>query len=76
MKFTDMLQHCWDVNQSLLCVGLDPDPKRFPKQFGKQQACHPGLLLGHRNRPEIWSVPLNRRLLTLLLPARKISSKN
>ena len=32
MKFTDMLQHCWDVNQSLLCVGLDPDPKRFPKQ--------------------------------------------
>ena len=33
MKFTDMLQHCWDVNQSLLCVGLDPDPKRFPKQF-------------------------------------------
>lgn len=33
MKFTDMLQHCWDVNQSLLCVGLDPDPKRFPRQF-------------------------------------------
>ena len=33
MKFTDMLQHCWDVNQSLLSVGLDPDPKRFPKQF-------------------------------------------
>ena len=37
MKFTDMLQHCWDVNQSLLCVGLDPDPKRFPKQFERNK---------------------------------------
>ena len=46
MKFTDMLQHCWDVNQSLLCVGLDPDPKRFPKQFeGSKYA----ILLGHRS---------------------------
>lgn len=33
MKFTEMLQKCWDKNDSLLCVGLDPDPKRFPSKF-------------------------------------------
>ena len=30
MNFSDMLQRAERQNQSLLCVGLDPDPKRFP----------------------------------------------
>jgi len=30
MKFTEMLQERWRVADSLLCVGLDPDPTRFP----------------------------------------------
>lgn len=30
MKFIDQLQHAWDRNNSLLCVGLDPEPSRFP----------------------------------------------
>ncbi|WP_210731950.1 orotidine-5'-phosphate decarboxylase [Hydrogenophaga sp. PAMC20947] len=30
MTFTHMLQRAESQNQSLLCVGLDPDPARFP----------------------------------------------
>jgi orotidine-5'-phosphate decarboxylase len=30
MSFTHMLQRAQAQNQSLLCVGLDPDPARFP----------------------------------------------
>jgi orotidine-5'-phosphate decarboxylase len=30
MKFTDQLAAAWRKNDSLLCVGLDPDPARFP----------------------------------------------
>ena len=30
MKFTDMLAAAWAKNDSLLCVGLDPDPAKFP----------------------------------------------
>ncbi|HSJ92196.1 MAG TPA: orotidine-5'-phosphate decarboxylase [Ilumatobacter sp.] len=30
MGFHDQLERSWTVNNSLLCVGLDPDPARFP----------------------------------------------
>jgi orotidine-5'-phosphate decarboxylase len=30
MKFVDMLHAAEQRNRSLLCVGLDPDPARFP----------------------------------------------
>lgn len=30
MKFTEMLAAAWAKNDSLLCVGLDPDPAKFP----------------------------------------------
>lgn len=30
MRFTDMLREAGARNQSLLCVGLDPEPARFP----------------------------------------------
>ena len=30
MKFTDQLAAAWRKNDSLLCVGLDPDPAKFP----------------------------------------------
>ncbi len=33
MRFSEMLEKAWDKNNSLLCVGLDPAPERFPKQF-------------------------------------------
>lgn len=33
MNFTSMLQRAERQNQSLLCVGLDPDPARFPARF-------------------------------------------
>jgi len=33
MNFTSMLQRAERQNQSLLCVGLDPDPARFPQRF-------------------------------------------
>ena len=28
--FTDQLAHAWSSQDSMLCVGLDPDPKQFP----------------------------------------------
>jgi len=33
MNFSDMLQRAERQNQSLLCVGLDPDPARFPSDL-------------------------------------------
>lgn len=34
MGFHDQLRHVWSESESLLCVGLDPDPKRFPTHLG------------------------------------------
>lgn len=31
MGFHDQLDRAWRANNSLLCVGLDPDPTRFPR---------------------------------------------
>ena len=33
MTFTQMLAATWRKNDSLLCVGLDPDPAKFPAHF-------------------------------------------
>jgi orotidine-5'-phosphate decarboxylase len=30
MKFLNRLEHAWSSQQSMLCVGLDPDPAKFP----------------------------------------------
>jgi orotidine-5'-phosphate decarboxylase len=30
MKFSDMLRHAQQANGSMLCVGLDPEPAKFP----------------------------------------------
>ncbi len=39
MNFNDRLAAAWAANDSLLCVGIDPDVKRFPKQFaGRKDA--------------------------------------
>jgi orotidine-5'-phosphate decarboxylase len=39
MKFTEMLAGAWAKNNSLLCVGLDPDPAKFPAHLqGKPDA--------------------------------------
>ncbi len=39
MKFIEKLNAAWDTNNSLLCVGLDPDTKRFPAYLqGKKDA--------------------------------------
>ncbi len=37
MTFIQSLTHAWQCTNSLLCVGLDPEPTRFPAQF----AAHP-----------------------------------
>jgi orotidine-5'-phosphate decarboxylase len=34
-RFSDALRAAQDANHSLLCVGLDPDPARFPDIVGK-----------------------------------------
>jgi orotidine-5'-phosphate decarboxylase len=36
MKFTEMLSAAWAKNDSLLCVGLDPDPAKFPAHLEDQ----------------------------------------
>ncbi|MGB7503494.1 MAG: orotidine-5'-phosphate decarboxylase [Azonexus sp.] len=33
MTFTQMLAAAWQQNKSLLCVGLDPDPAKFPSHL-------------------------------------------
>lgn len=33
MTFIDSLQQAWHRNNSLVCVGLDPEPSRFPPRF-------------------------------------------
>lgn len=38
MTFVEQLQHAQDRNQSLLCVGLDPDPAKFPHPWRGQSA--------------------------------------
>ena len=38
-SFTAKLARAWETHDSLLCVGIDPDLKRFPKQFaGRKNA--------------------------------------
>jgi orotidine-5'-phosphate decarboxylase len=36
MKFTEQLAASWQKNNSLLCVGLDPDPAKFPAHLKNQ----------------------------------------
>ena len=33
MKFADKLAAAWKASNSLVCVGLDPEPKKFPDEF-------------------------------------------
>ena len=33
VKFIDKLAAAWKANNSLVCVGLDPEPKKFPDRF-------------------------------------------
>ncbi len=33
MKFVEMLKARWRAADTLLCVGLDPDPARFPEHL-------------------------------------------
>ena len=35
MGFGDKLRAAWRSSESMLCVGLDPDPTRLPAQFGR-----------------------------------------
>ena len=35
-QFVEQLQRAWDSNDSLVCVGLDPEIERFPAQFAEQ----------------------------------------
>jgi orotidine-5'-phosphate decarboxylase len=38
MGFHSKLRSAWHVSQSMLCVGLDPDPQRMPSVFGHDPA--------------------------------------
>lgn len=38
MQFTARLRSAWDTTDSLVCVGLDPDPSRFPISFTRDLA--------------------------------------
>ena len=39
MKFTDQLARAQALNQSLLCVGLDPEPSKFPAAMKGDASC-------------------------------------
>ena len=38
MGFHEHLRHAWATSQSMLCVGLDPDPARLPASFDASSA--------------------------------------
>lgn len=44
MAFLDRLARAWDANDSMLCVGLDPDPARFPEPIGRRREDVPAFL--------------------------------
>ena len=33
MSFSQKLAAAWKASNSLVCVGLDPEPKKFPDRF-------------------------------------------
>lgn len=35
MSFIEKLNNCWHSQQNMVCVGLDPDPSRFPDIIGE-----------------------------------------
>ena len=37
-RFVERLAHAWKVNDSLVCVGLDPEPERFPAHLARGAA--------------------------------------
>ena len=37
MRFTDKLRARWKTTNSLVCVGLDPDPAKFPETFADDE---------------------------------------
>lgn len=37
MNFIESLRHAWHHNNSLVCVGLDPEPSRFPQRFADDE---------------------------------------
>ncbi len=37
MKFVEMLKARWRAADTLLCVGLDPDPARFPAHLQRRR---------------------------------------
>ena len=39
MTFIKQLAAAWQKNNSLLCVGLDPDPAKFPVHLHKSRNC-------------------------------------
>ena len=36
--FIERLEEAWKVNDSLVCVGLDPEPERFPRHIAAMSA--------------------------------------
>ena len=37
MKFVQRLKSAWSSGQTLLCVGLDPDPAKLPKHLAAEK---------------------------------------
>jgi orotidine-5'-phosphate decarboxylase len=44
MAFLKRLARAWNANDSMLCVGLDPDPSRFPPSIGRRRDHVPAFL--------------------------------
>src|SRR3546814_6676214 len=38
MTFTAALKACWQQADTLVCVGLDPEPAKFPQKFAEDPA--------------------------------------
>ena len=48
MSFSDKLAAAWKATNSLVCVGLDPEPKKFPDRFRDKPGCYLRVQQGDR----------------------------
>ena len=71
MTFVEMLKARWSAADTLLCVGLDPDPARFPEQLHRRDDAIFEFCARSSMRPPISYALSSRRSRTSHRPAAK-----
>jgi orotidine-5'-phosphate decarboxylase len=73
MTFAERLARAQQISGSLVCVGLDPDPAKLPKDLGRGTTCSAPSTAASSMRPPTSPRPTNRRSPSTARSARKTS---